>query len=335
MKLALAALLFPLITSAAPPAKPAKPATNPAKETAKATVQMLNQVQAALNLVSEAASQCYDVKVAPSGKSYALSDSLVNNLACSQLNPATVFRALQKDAFSTEKQWPVYNWPSNGIANCWSLALNQRQAFYLTRFGARATDSNAVNQFLNIAGGNMPGEVISIKDKTLSDSLGQSVTLNPAFRPQIEATQSKHFYSAGNLGYILGGRERGESDNRETLGILLDDLKKGRMPAIILRAAVTAQHVVLVKSVKKLGPDAYAFTVYDSNNPHPYYGEPTVQFQNGQFYSPSVVGRFHEDGNSAVGVFVTGEEDMDRIQTVVFNHYAQLCKKVKALEKEF
>jgi hypothetical protein len=329
MKLSFLLFIFPLMAFAATK----KP--SPAKETAKATVQMLRQVQDALNMVSEAASQCYDVKVAPSGRSYLLSDSLVKNLACSQLNPATVFRALQPNAFSTEKQWPVYNWPSNGIANCWSLALNQRQAFYLTHFGARATDSNAVAKYLGIAGGSMPEDVISIKDKTLSDTVGRAVTLNPAFRSQIEAVQSKHFYSLGNVGYIMGTRERGESDNRETLATLLDNAKKGRITAIILRASFAAQHVVLVKDAKKTGPDSYVFNVYDSNQPQNYYGQPSVQFNAGQFYAPNVVGKFHQDGYSAVGVFVTGEEDMDRIQTVVFNHYAQLCKKVKALEKEF
>jgi hypothetical protein len=132
----------------------------------------------------------------------------------------------------------------------------------------------------------------------------------------------------------MGGRERGESDNRESIATIVNDVNKGRMPAMILRASLTAQHVVLVKKVKKTGPDSYQLTVYDSNQPWPLAAEPTIDFIGGQFYAPRVVGLFHQDGASAVGVFVTHEEEMDKIQDVVFSHYAQLCRKVKALEKD-
>ncbi|MGZ3693173.1 MAG: hypothetical protein ACXWQO_03145 [Bdellovibrionota bacterium] len=316
----------------------ANPKDNSAKVTAQATVQMLGQVQKALSLVSEAASQCYDVKVAnPSGKSYLLSDSLVKDLSCGQLNPATVFRNLQPDAFSSDRHWPLANWPSNGIANCWAMALAQRQAYYLSRFNSSSNTPGLTAKLLGIAGGDMPSDTLSLKDANLKgpgvmpiyyDSTG-------SFRSQIEKRQHDLFYSASNLGFIMGGRERGESENRESIAQIVKDVNGGRMPALILRASRTAQHVILVKKVKKFGPESYQLTVYDSNQPFPYGNEPTIEYRSGQFYAPKVVGLFHEDGASAVGVFVTHEEEMDKIQDVVFSHYAQLCKKVKALEKEF
>jgi hypothetical protein len=169
MKILFLFLAMPALAFSAPaPQAPAKAKDNAAKETAKATVQMLSQVQNALNIVSEAATQCYDVKVAnPSGKSYLLSDSLVKDLSCAQLNPATVFRSLQPDAFSSEHHMQISNWPSNGIANCWALALAQRQMFYLNRFNSHSSSNDIAGKLLGMAGGDMPSDTVNISDANL------------------------------------------------------------------------------------------------------------------------------------------------------------------------
>lgn len=328
--------LLPVLAFAAEPNR--RPAVAPNTATGSPTLQTLDKTRQALNIVSQAATECYGLAVSnPNGRAYQFSDSMVNGLSCGGLSADTVLSKLSGSAFSPEKHMPVVNWPSNGIANCWALALAQRQVFYLTRFGATKNSAGLVNKIVGMAGGSMPSTVSNIAQAGMDGTAFRSAQANGAFRAQIERRQSQKFYSAGNLGFIMGSRERSESTNQETIQQIISGVQRGRMPALILRAKMTAQHVVLVKKVERTGTDSFRLTVYDSNQPMSYFGgnfvEPTIEFRNGQFFSPSVVGRFHEDGYNPVGVFITDEEEMDQIQNVAYNHYADLCKKVKALEK--
>ncbi|HEY8279782.1 MAG TPA: hypothetical protein VIH99_09175 [Bdellovibrionota bacterium] len=287
--------------------------------------------------ISNTAERCLGLKVAnPRGDSYLISDSLVKGLSCKTLSNDNVFTSLQPDAFSVEKQLPFPNWHSYGIANCWAIAGMQRQLFYLTRFNdTKASDpprKSDLRRLLDLAGGAAPDRVFSVKDDDLRklSAAMQGGTNDTTLSHQIELRQSTKFYNLDNLGMLFDSRERGKTETRNALAQIIHDRNRGRMPLLILRPTRTSQHVVLVKGMKQLGPDHFIMILYDSNQP---FSEPRMEFRDGHFYAPEVVGLYDDDGNAPVGVFVNDQREMDQIQAVAAAHYAKTCRIVSALEK--
>lgn len=293
-----------------------------------------------------------------------INDSLVSDLACSSLKKKDVLKNLQRDAFSLDRQFPVRNWAANMLGQCWALALSQREFYYLGRYSvpnARRKQDETVLYALNLIKGTQPDpnaaprnygesgneastyeaptplQVFEIEDKGLLevDRYGYATTskfMNAlqsgvngrSFRSEIEARQMGRFYSPGNLGMIFGGRERSEDTNEDTMKEILASWERGRIPLIIIRASTAAQHAVLIKHIEKVRDGHYVFTVYDSNQPG---REPQMEYKDRQFYAPRIVGLFHADGYSPVGVFLKDEDEMDELQEAVFNHYSAVCEK--------
>jgi len=310
-------------------------------------IKKFNDIKTAVDMLQQEASSCFNVQLDHSGKNYLLSDTLVKNLSCANLNVATLLKSLQPTAFSPDKQFPVQNWSSGTLAQCWALALSQREFFYLARFGvdgAKKTQKANIVYGLDIAHGTAdPLKTFNIQDKGLSEEKDFWPEPTPfmsalsagipgrSFQSEIEARQEARFYSAGNLGMVFGSRDRDTGTNQETMNTVLSDTSEGRMPLLILRAELTAQHAILVKKVTKSKNGTYTLTCYDSNQPTK---EATMQYKDGEFYAPNIVGLFAEDGSSPVGVFLQDEDDMDRIQEAVFEHYRATCKGVTALAKK-
>ncbi|UXR63491.1 hypothetical protein EZJ49_10435 [Bdellovibrio bacteriovorus] len=67
-----------------------------------------------------------------------ISDSLVENLACSRVSTSEIYRRIRPEAFSSQYHNLSVNWPFStklyDLAACWSLARTQRLFFYLARW---------------------------------------------------------------------------------------------------------------------------------------------------------------------------------------------------------
>ena len=87
-----------------------------------------------------------------------INDRLVKDLSCQSLTNQSIYQSIREDAFSSKYHFPVQNWATGVIANCWSLSHAQRMHFYLSRIG----DKNSMNQksiemVLNIIRGSVYG----------------------------------------------------------------------------------------------------------------------------------------------------------------------------------
>lgn len=153
---------------------------------------------------------------------------------------------------------------------------------------------------------------------------GKLVSRN--FKAEIEANQASHFFRAGNIGMGLGSGSRSESKNRESVAQLTRNLDGKRLTLINLRAGRTAQHIVMVKSYKRLGQSTLEFKVYDSNDP----GRDASVFystSSSQFYAPDIVRRFVlTNETKALGVYIVDEEERVQLEAAMLAHYKILCR---------
>jgi hypothetical protein len=85
-----------------------------------------------------------------------ISDSLVNNLDCNNLNYNSIHSHIHPDAFNLDRHLPIKNWSfPNGpysLGVCWSLSHTQRIFFYLARWSATPIldPSESITNSLNI-----------------------------------------------------------------------------------------------------------------------------------------------------------------------------------------
>lgn len=177
--------------------------------------------------------------------------------------------------------------------------------------------------------------------------IGKAIEQIPGERflqQDLVAAQSRLVVRAGNLRF-LGGRARGIDDDKTTSKELHEQLQAGRLPLLNIRFALTAQHIVLVKSVQTMPNGEIHYTVYDSNIglgvtksqatlndgtavqlSNVSLGPPkdqTLIFKNGRFYyNPPYV---PPEMTDPVGVFITDDDDMDEIRDAMFEYYRGKC----------
>lgn len=286
-----------------------------------------------LNTTAFADTIQFDGMTIQRGNETVITDSMVRNLSCQRINPRNIFTALQPDAFGTAHHIPVKNWTANGLGQCWAMGLTQRDYFYLLRFGARTNPANKNNDLfymLGLARGKYPFPY-SLQRKVIGLGETWPTTFSElqahGFKQQVEGREIDRFYDATNLDLVVGNRERFPFSDFQTMQQISWDLARGRMPLIILRAARDIQHVVLVKSMQKIGPETFMLNVYDSN--HPDYDN-TMIYQDRRFYAPKILLGMVGDINSPVGVFLRDEDQMDLLQSVVYRHYASVCASLSA-----
>lgn len=97
-----------------------------------------------------------------------ITDSLVTDLKCENLNTDSIYQAISPTkAFTTDNQIPNRNWAYYSgfaeLANCWSLSHAQRILFYLARFDVPNAylDKNKIEHSLNMIRGKYPVEVVT------------------------------------------------------------------------------------------------------------------------------------------------------------------------------
>lgn len=306
MKNFILTLLFTLIAFA-----PAMVQSSEENPELKSAIDMYPEVNAAVNSAAQVATPCTTLDE----NKFLVSDSLVKNLDCKTLTKDNVFMSLQDDAFSSEKHMPIQNWSSGALGQCWALSLTQRRLFYLARFGKDVPESiaptEAKENFLDMIKKKDPGSVFKIGLAKMNSYNSTIKTLfkdseGSTFMTEIEARQKARFFSPGNLGLIFGDRARSESDNKKTIEDLKKNVKQGRLPIIVLRAAKTNQHVVLVKKIETISDTEYKLTVYDSNQPNL---DITMTYKNGQFIAPKIF-FFDNDPTSPVGVFMKDDDEI-------------------------
>lgn len=260
----------------------------------------------------------------PSTSSRVLSDSLVGGLACADISEESVMAAIRADAFSVARQLPVQNWSAPlDMAECWSLSHFQRMLYYMGRFGQQV-DLTPV--YLGVLEDTARGLNDAYPEVFPVNSSADVYHSMPSFKKDIEHYQDWRFTQPGNIEFLIGDRDRSPEDNQKTFEQIQAELPKGRKPLIVIRAQITWQHVVMIKSMIQLDDDTYHLSVYDSNYPD-RENSLIYKVSEREFYAPDILTLVRErfDSKSPVGVFIVDEEDMDHIQHSLFDYYKGLC----------
>jgi hypothetical protein len=277
---------------------------------------------------------------------YVISDSLVKNLSCATLTPENVLSSLQDDAFSPSRQWPTKNWGNVTVENglmgldgqCYSLAYSQRRLFYLSRFNLQSTAQwrETRKSILDLIRPELESKVFEIPDSSLSSNTVYNLFTRQSddrhFTSSVEQLQRNLFYRISNAPIVMPNlnlkwANRSESTNQKTMESIASELRRGRMPMLVVRASLATTHVILVKKIERLDSGFYELTCYDSNQPTI---DVKMTYLNGQFYAPSIVGKFDESFSAKpIGVFIEDNKDMDEIQTIVYEYYRDLCGQIK------
>ena len=268
---------------------------------------------------------------------FLISDSLVKNLSCKNLNQNNVFQSLQEDAFSDQKHLPTENWSSGVLYQCWGLSLAQRRIFYLARFSQSPNNDISKKSSYELdqltekltsvsrkaSKGLVEIDLLSIRNKRVQHLLAQ----NKNFAKEIENRQKARFFNPSNLSMTFSNWERSETTNKETMINIEKNLTNGRLPIVILRTTVTQQHALLIKKLEKLNDNEFLLTVYDSNQP--MENNLKILYKDGQFHAPDIIKYAFDDRDKPVGIFLKDEDEMDEIQQIVYKYYQDMCSKIK------
>lgn len=234
--------------------------------------------------------------------------------------------AIRPDAFSVERQLPIKNWSAPfDMAECWSLSHFQRMLFFMGRFGSQV-DLSAV--YLGTLTDTAKGLNDFYPEVFPVTSSADLLDVMHDFKKDIEHYQDWRFTQLGNIEFILGERDRSPKENQRTFEKIQWDLPRGRKPLIVIRAEITWQHVVMIKSMTQVDSDTFRLTVYDSNRPDQ---ENTLDYKVGEreFYAPLILSKSlratRMDIKDPVGVFIVDEHDMDNIERSLFDYYKGLC----------
>lgn len=347
------------------------------KDSLKQVISDLAEIQRSLDLTNELVPPCIS-KIEQDN--FLISDSLVKNLSCKNLNYDNVLLSLQDDAFSVDRQFPMSNWSSGALGQCWGLAFSQRRLFYLSRFSNKeelpALPDETRKKMLEMFSLKKPEEIIKIDSKILTDARTTTIAKSLAFvtdfyknnlskeiyeeslrenefyaiyptsfhyysselinklhekkdgkdfESVIESLQRSLFFRIGNTNLVAGEVVRSNSDNKKTMEELLKNTSRGRMPIVVVRSKITAQHAVLVKRIQKISDKELRLFCYDSNVPG---REVVIDYNDESFSTNAMVS--NNIVNDTVGLFIKDEEDMDYIQNTVYKYYKNLCKKIKS-----
>lgn len=90
-----------------------------------------------------------------------VTDSLVANLSCDNLNVSSILLRVRPTAFSAANHLPIKNWSFSsggiGLAACWGMASTQRKFFYLLRLSDPKATTVDIKNALDIVRGTTVG----------------------------------------------------------------------------------------------------------------------------------------------------------------------------------
>lgn len=271
-----------------------------------------------------------------------VSDELVSNLRCDQLNPTTIYKSIRPNAFDIFRRVTTGNFAANRIAHCWSIARWQRIGLLLGRQDLNSkfdpvmvADMIRGTQFrltkkLKLAeyplgsyqtfSWPLKNTAVRWQTTPFDEELAKETKLSTKrnYRSEIEAGQYNLFYRFGNLSYVFDSqsvRERAATLNR-----IAELVKMNKLPLVNMRFAMNDHHVVVVRSVKRVTKNRWEFQTFDSNEP--LREKPLIAtLKDGIFeitfeYNP---------GRSNPNVYIVGEEERPMLDKALVMHYRSLC----------
>lgn len=289
----------------------------------------------------------------------------MDNLSCDSLSSESIFKSIRADAFDTKYHFPVYNWRTGVIANCWGLSRAQRIHFYLSRINANKSEmSNAESEsILNMFRGSIPDMIIQpmigtkeIEKKLTSfnvyETAGDGFSLSPeysvteltadtalssgsissrSFKRDIEIYQARRFSQISNLtGFVLSGRNTKEFNN-QTIQTLLRNLDQNKLTLLNLRISTATQHIVVAKKYFYNEPlKQIEIAVYDSRFPYHTVQNLIYDMNTQSFFSNDIAGdllvEMNKEAESEFDVFIVDEDDRTFIEDALIRHYRSACK---------
>lgn len=146
------------------------------------------------------------------------------------------------------------------------------------------------------------------------------------FKTEIEKYQTWRFHQLKNSPLIKEPVPRPQVVNARTAQELVSFIDQRRLPLVDIKVNLNTQHIVLVKSYEKIGEEII-FHVYDSNYPQV---ENSIIFssEQNQFRASSIIRKFRgvKNAEQFVSVYIIDNEDHQKIERALLEHYQQACK---------
>lgn len=155
-------------------------------------------------------------------------------------------------------------------------------------------------------------------------NLSRRYTVKRSFREDVQHNQTNHFFRMGNVGMGLGSGATSPKENYESLKTMMRNADGKRLTLVNLRMARTNQHVVMIKSYKKISTGDVVFTVYDSNQPLRDQ-ELIYNVRSGTFTSHGIA-KYYSIPLRPMGLFIVDEEERQDFEVAMLNHYRSACK---------
>lgn len=283
-----------------------------------------------------------------------ISDQLVENLDCKNLDSSTVYSHIRKDSFSSQRHLPLENWGFRygfyRLANCWSLTHLQRIYFYLGRDVHAPSNIDLLSpisksQIANLVRGFEPYYVMEegLKNWPLKnwfvfpaeklmelsapwrEELEHGHILERSLASEVEHYQAWRFHQIKNSKLVFEKVPREIADHRRLVIQLKKLIDQNRLPLVVIKANLKTQHVVMVKSYEEVGGRTQ-FIVYDSNFPEL---ENEFSFdEDSQFRAPTIIGRLGgiQNPNQLVSIYLVDDKDHIKIEKALLQYYKKQCE---------
>lgn len=294
-----------------------------------------------------------------------ISDRLVTDLSCDSLTTGSIFQSIREDAFDTKYHFPIYNWSTGVIANCWSLSHAQRIHFYLSRININKSEMNNQDSeaVLNMFRGSIPDIInqpligtkeiekqlnlltvyefpgaelslspeYSVINLDANTTVSGGVSLSRNFKRDIEIYQARRFHQISNLSNFVFSTSNTKELNNETIQKLLKNLDQKKLTLLNLRITTATQHVVVAKSYRYLEDlNQIKIYVYDSRSPYDAEQSLIYDLNSQSFFSKNIAGdlflELNKDADSEIDAFIVDEEDRTSIEEALLRYYRSVCE---------
>lgn len=269
-------------------------------------------------------------------------DELVQNLRCDQVSADSIYKAIRPSAFSIARRITTENFKANSIAHCWALARWQRIALLLGRQNSSVNyDPAAIADLIRGGRPHLNVQNFAIQtplqnyrvfrwpatqgtvDKQLSQlekDIRRAKSSTPRnYYEELESAQGSLFYRFSNVYFLLDSqsvRERAETINK-----IARLAQQNRLPMVNLRYAKDDQHVVLVKSFKRVAKDKWEFITFDANAPR-IEKKMLITHSDGHF---KINFRYGDRTNNP-DIYLVGEDERPYLDSALTHYYQNLCR---------
>lgn len=281
-----------------------------------------------------------------------VTDELVKDLSCSDVRPASIYSAVDRTAYRSDRVIPTENYIKNLLGQCWALAKFQRLNLLLGRTTLPVSTTTIDRMargfdYVSIAGSPLsqrqPLTQVSAfgmtKDKTRYDNSSsydetlrsKDVPGSRDFFQAIELSQTRLFYRTENTKFLR--TTPSSLELKRELAKIFGLANKKMLPMVALRENRISQHVVLIDQAFQIAPKRWRLNLIDSNSTRLFKRVLNIEENDGRFkmcYGPPLDYLENWCDSSyfinVESITLVGEDERPMIDAALVRHYKNICR---------